>query len=180
MPSVLNPANAVTASRLLALPPFWWAIDRGYVDVAMLAALICGLLDKVDGLVAKLFDCKSEFGAILDAITDAICYGFFLVILIAYGRVPVIPAVGVLVLGAANTGLRAAYARRLGRPANFRSFAMERVVAFAAYLSGFGVLQYEVHFYYWTCVVVFGVVVLHDAKRMLVDPVPPVPAVPAS
>ena len=172
MPSVVNPANAVTASRVLTLPPFWWAVDHGYSDVAMLAALVCGLLDKADGLVAKLFDCKSEFGAILDAITDAICYGFFLVVLIAYAWVPVIPAVGVLVLGAANTGLRALYARRLGKPANYRSFAMERVVAYAAYLAGFAVLHFQVDFYYWSCVFVFGAVVLHDAKRMLIDPVP--------
>jgi hypothetical protein len=28
--SNLNPANAVTASRFLTLPPFWYAVDHGY------------------------------------------------------------------------------------------------------------------------------------------------------
>jgi phosphatidylglycerophosphate synthase len=170
--SVVNPANAVTASRLLALPPFLWAVASGYNDVAMLTALACGLLDKLDGLVAKVFDCKSEFGAILDAIMDGVCYGFFLIVLIAYGWVPAIPAVGVIALGVINGAARALYSRRLGRATNYKSYAMERVVAFAAYLSGFGTLQYEVDFFFWTCMAIMAIVVVHDAKRMLLDPVP--------
>jgi phosphatidylglycerophosphate synthase len=168
----VNPANAVTASRLLALPPFLWAIDHGYQDVAMLAALACGLLDKLDGLVAKIFKCQSEFGGILDAAMDAICYGFFVVVLVAYGWVPALPAVLIIGLGVANTVFRGLYTRRVGRAINYKSYAMERVVAFAAYLSGFGVLQYQVEYFYWTCVIIMAVVVAHDAKRMLIDPVP--------
>ncbi len=170
--SIVNPANAVSVSRLLALPPFLWAVAHGYKDVAMLTALACGLLDKLDGLVAKVFDCKSEFGGILDAVMDGICYGFFLSVLVAYGWVPAIPAIGVIVLGAVNTVARAAYTRRLGRATNYKSFAMERVVAFAAYLAGFGTLQYEVDYFFWTALAVMGVVVIHDLKRMLIDPVP--------
>jgi len=170
--SIVNPANAVTASRFLTLPPFFWAVHHGYNDVAMLTALACGLLDKLDGLVAKLFDCKTEFGSMFDAVADAVCYGFFLVVLAALGWVPLIPTIGVIGLGVLNTGLRAAYARRLGRATNFRSFAMERVVAFAAYLSGFAVLRYEVDFFFWTCLAVMAVVVAHDGKRMLIDPLP--------
>ncbi|HTM23315.1 MAG TPA: CDP-alcohol phosphatidyltransferase family protein [Kofleriaceae bacterium] len=168
----MNPANAVSVSRLLALPPFLWAVAHGWQDVAMLAALACGLLDKLDGLVAKIFKCQSEFGGILDAVMDAICYGFFLVVLIYFGWVPAIPAIGVIALGVINTAVRAGYARRLGRATNYKSYAMERVVAFAAYLSGFGTLQYEVDFFFWTCMAVMAVVVVHDAKRMLIDPVP--------
>ena len=65
-----NPANAVTASRFLTLPPFFWAVDHGYHQWATLFMLICGLLDKADGAVAKLFDCRSAFGELFDAITD--------------------------------------------------------------------------------------------------------------
>mgnify|MGYP006143813093 CR=1 FL=1 len=36
MASNLNPANAVTASRFLTLPPCLWAIDRGYYQIATL------------------------------------------------------------------------------------------------------------------------------------------------
>jgi phosphatidylglycerophosphate synthase len=171
--SVVNPANAVTASRFLTLPPFLYFVDRGLPQWGMLMVLVCGLLDKLDGLVAKLFDCKSDFGAFFDAITDAVCYGFMVAVLAAYGWVPWPPVVVFLALGGANSVFRAVYVRRAGRPVNYRSFAMERVVAFAAYLGGFGVAGYQVDFYYYACAAVTAVVVAHDAKRMLLDPVSP-------
>src|SRR5215510_13167756 len=86
--SPYNPANAVTASRFLTLPPFVWAVHHGYHQLATLFILICGLLDKLDGLVAKVFDCRSQFGEIFDAITDGICYGFALLLVAWYGWAP--------------------------------------------------------------------------------------------
>ena len=74
--SPFNPANAVTASRFLCLPPFAWAVDSGHHQWATLIILVCGLLDKLDGLAARIFDCRSPFGELFDAITDGICYGF--------------------------------------------------------------------------------------------------------
>ena len=41
--SPFNPANAVTASRFLTLPPLVWAVDHGYRQWATLLILICGL-----------------------------------------------------------------------------------------------------------------------------------------
>ena len=168
----LNPANAVTASRFLLLPPFLWAVDSGYHQWATLFVLICGLLDKVDGLVAKIFNCRSVFGELFDAITDGICYGFCLIILAAYGWVPVIPVIAMITLGLANSGLRMIYAKRAGRATNYKSYAMERLVAYTAYLIGFGTGQFEVDFYFWLYPPLMIVVVLHDAKRMLIDAVP--------
>ena len=63
-------------------------------------------------------------------------------------------------------------ATRAGRATNYRSYAMERVVALAAYLSGFGASGFEPGYYAWACFVLMTVVVIHDAKRMLIDPVP--------
>src|ERR1043166_6928603 len=83
--SRLNPANAVTASRFLTLPLLWWAVAHGYHQYATLFILICGVLDKLDGLVARIFDCRSAFGELFDAITDGVCYGFGLVLVAAYG-----------------------------------------------------------------------------------------------
>src|SRR5262245_39288378 len=91
-----NPANAVTASRFLTLPPLYWAVDHGYRQWATIFIIICGLLDKLDGLVAKLFDCRSAFGEVFDAITDGICYGFGLILVAAYGWAPVIPVIVVI------------------------------------------------------------------------------------
>ena len=172
MSSLLNPANAVTASRFLTLAPFWYSVDRGYAQWALLFALICGLLDKVDGFVAKVFHCKSDFGSLFDAIADAVCYTVFLVILVAYAWVPWIPVAVILALGAANTLFRGLYARRVGRAINYRSIAMERIVAYTAYLAGIGVAKIEVTYFYYGCALMMFVVVVHDAKRMLLDPVP--------
>jgi len=168
----LNPANAVTASRFLTLPLFVWAVDRGYPQWATLFILMCGIFDKLDGLVARLFDCRSAFGELFDSITDAICYGFAIIILTAYGWVPIVPALAVLALGAANTLLRLAYARRVGHAVNYKSYAMERVVGFIAFMIGFATGRMAVDYYYWGFVPIFAVVVLHDARRMLRDAVP--------
>lgn len=170
--SPFNPANAVTASRFLTLPPFVWAVHHGYHQWATLFILVCGLLDKVDGLVARIFDCRSPFGEVFDAITDGVCYGFCLIIVAAYGWAPVIPVILVLLLGLTNTALRFVYAKRAGRTVNYKSYAMERIVAYTGYLIGFATADFEVDFYFWLFPPMQAVILLHDAKRMLFDAVP--------
>jgi phosphatidylglycerophosphate synthase len=167
-----NPANAVTASRFLCLPPFVWAVHSGYHQWATIIILICGLLDKLDGLVAKIFDCRSPFGEMFDAITDGICYGFCLLVVAWYGWAPVIPVAAILLLGLANTGMRGIYAKRAGRTVNYKSYAMERVVAYTGYLIGFATGGMEVTFFFWAYVPLMSLIIIHDAKRMLVDAVP--------
>jgi phosphatidylglycerophosphate synthase len=171
--SPFNPANAVTASRFITLPFFYIAVDNGYHQWATLWILICGLLDKVDGFVAKVFDCRSAFGEVFDAITDGICYGFALILVAAYGWAPVWAVASVIVLGTANTALRFVYGKRAGRVVNYKSYAMERVVAYTGYLVGFATGGMEVEYFYFIFVPLQLVIVLHDAKRMLIDPVPP-------
>lgn len=167
-----NPANAVTASRFLCLPPFVWAVHNGYHQWATIVILICGLLDKLDGLVAKIFDCRSPFGEMFDAITDGICYGFCLLVVAWYGWAPAIPVAAILLLGLANTAMRGIYAKRAGRTVNYKSYAMERIVAYTGYLIGFATGGMEVSFFFWMYVPLMSIIVLHDAKRMLVDAVP--------
>jgi phosphatidylglycerophosphate synthase len=168
----LNPANAVTASRYLTLPPLFYAIAHGHHQWATVLVIICGLLDKVDGFAAKIFDCRSTFGELFDAITDGICYGFALVLLGIYGWAPPIAVALVIAMGLANSAMRGIYVRRVGHAANYKSYGMERVVAYTAYLVGFGTSNYEVAFYYWLFVPVMLIVLVHDAKRMLIDPIP--------
>jgi phosphatidylglycerophosphate synthase len=167
-----NPANAVTASRFLTLPPLVWAVHHGHRQWATLFIVICGLLDKLDGLVAKLFDCKSAFGELFDAITDGICYGFGLVLVAAYGWAPAVPVALVIGLGLANSAMRGLYLRRAGRATNYKSYAMERIVAYTGYLIGFATGGMEVTFYYWMFVPLMTIILMHDAKRMLIDPIP--------
>ena len=122
--SRLNPANAITASRFLTLPPFVWAVHHGYHQWATLFVLICGLLDKADGLAARIFNCRSTFGELFDAIADGICYGFCLIVLAAYGWAPAIPVAMVMLLGVGNTALRAIYVKRAGHACNYKSYAV--------------------------------------------------------
>jgi phosphatidylglycerophosphate synthase len=170
--SPFNPANAVTASRFLTLPPLYWAIDHGYHQYATLFILICGLLDKLDGLVAKVFNCRSAFGELFDAITDGICYGFGLIVVAAYGWAPWIPVAAIIFLGVSNTAMRFVYSWRAQRPMNYKSYAMERLVAYTGYLIGFATGGMEVRFFYWWFVPLMAVIVLYDTKRMLFDPIP--------
>ena len=172
--SPFNPANAVTASRFLTLPPFMWAVANGYHQWATVFILICGLLDKLDGLVAKVFNCRSVFGELFDAITDGICYGFALIVVAYYGWAPVVPVVLILVMGFANSGLRFIYSWRAKRPTNYKSYAMERIVAYTGYLIGFATGGMMVDFYYWAFVPMQAVIIAYDAKRMLIDPIPEV------
>ncbi|HWM87175.1 MAG TPA: CDP-alcohol phosphatidyltransferase family protein [Kofleriaceae bacterium] len=172
MNAYVNPANAVTASRYLTLPVFVYWLGRGDYQLATIAVIVCGVLDLFDGAVARAFKCSSGFGELLDAVTDAVCYGFFMVVLAMHDRLPWVPVAGILALGVLNTVFRAIYVKRLGRASNYRSYAMERVVALAAYLSGFGASGYEPDYYAWVCLILMAGVLAHDAKRMLVDPVP--------
>jgi phosphatidylglycerophosphate synthase len=170
--SALNPANAVTAARFLFLPPFAWAVMHGYHQWATLAMLGCGLFDKLDGLVARIFDCRSAFGELFDAITDALCYGFGLVFAAAYGWAPVVPVALIIVMGIANIGMRVAYGVRAGRATNYKSYAMERLVAYTGYLIGLATSGFEVRFFFWLFPFVMVTILAYDAKRMLVDPIP--------
>jgi phosphatidylglycerophosphate synthase len=170
--SRLNPANAVTASRFLTLPPLFWAIDNGHHQWATLFILVCGLLDKLDGLVARIFNCRSAFGELFDAITDGICYGFGLIVVAAYGWAPAIPVAAIIFLGLANSAMRFVYVKRAGKTTNYKSYAMERLVAYTGYLIGFATSGMEVTYFYWAFVPLMLAIVAYDAKRMLVDPIP--------
>ena len=144
-------------------------------SVATLFILICGLLDKLDGLAAKVFNCRSAFGELFDAIADAICYGFaprarrrLRLGAVDRGRSRSSP------LGAReHRRCACVYVKRLGRAANYKSYAMERVVAYT------GVPDRVRDRRHGGGVLLLAVRAgdgdrprLHDAKRMLVDPVP--------
>ncbi len=172
MGSYINPANAITASRFFSLPPFLYFVDNGYYQWAGIVVIACAILDLVDGKVARMCGCTSGFGELFDAIADGICYGFFMIVSAVYGLVSV-TAVGILVgLGLVNTILRGYYAKRAGRATNYRSYAMERMVGYVAFLSGYGVTGFFVDYYYWVGVVCMAIVLIHDVKRMVWDPVP--------
>lgn len=172
MNKYVNPANAITFSRFFTLPAFYYYLEQGKPQMALVMAMLCGFLDLFDGMAARKFNCSSGFGEMFDAAADGICYGVMLGILAWRGDLPWIPIVSLLGLGIINTLGRLAYAKRIGRTTNYRSWAMERVVAYTVYLVGFGTMQIQPVFFAWGCVAVMGFILLHDLKRMLIDPVP--------
>jgi phosphatidylglycerophosphate synthase len=171
MASNLNPANAITGSRFFSLPVFIWAVAEGKPQIATLAVMICAFLDLFDGMVARALKCTTPFGEVFDALADGLCYGVMMIAMVAYGWVPWMPVAVLVVLGFVTLFERAAYAKRVGRTTNYRSWAMEKMVGFASTLVGFGAAQFQVDLFYWWAVVMMVVIVVHDTKRMLVDPI---------
>ncbi len=168
----VNPANAITFSRFFTLPPFVMFMERGQIQYALLMAVLCAFLDLFDGIAARIFDCSSGFGEFFDAAADAICYGFMIGYLAWHGDLPWIPVVGIVGLGIVNSGARVLYAKRIGRTTNYRSWAMERVVGYLAYLVFFGVGGISPEFFGWAGLGLMVFILGHDLKRMLIDPVP--------
>jgi len=67
--------NAVTALALCSgLTAIRFAIDEKW-ELAVLMVLIAGMLDGIDGKIARMMRGESRFGAELDSLSDAISFG---------------------------------------------------------------------------------------------------------
>lgn len=67
--------NAITAAALCAgLTGVRFAINENW-EKAALAVLLAGLLDGIDGRIARLLKAQSRFGAELDSLSDALSFG---------------------------------------------------------------------------------------------------------
>lgn len=172
MSDVVNPANALTASRYLTIPVFYYCMTQGWIQLAALTMIVCAAIDLFDGAVARAFNCTSGFGELFDAVTDGICYAFFLIVGTAFSHISWTPIVIILGLGGLNSLFRGIYAKRAGRATNYRSFAMERCVAFVAYTGGAIVTDFHASYFVWVAAFWMLVIMAHDTKRMLFDPVP--------
>ncbi|HYP14518.1 MAG TPA: CDP-alcohol phosphatidyltransferase family protein [Bryobacteraceae bacterium] len=82
MPSLLNAANLLSLSRLVAVPWLVKTVLSGECALAMVLCLAAGATDFADGFVARKFGLESQLGAYLDPIADKsmlvslyICFG---------------------------------------------------------------------------------------------------------
>lgn len=67
--------NAVTAMALCTgLSGVWFAMQERW-DAAVAAVVIAGILDALDGRIARLLKGESRFGAELDSLSDVISFG---------------------------------------------------------------------------------------------------------
>ena len=125
--SIVNPANAITAIRLVTTPFFVWAcLDLDHrVWVAIGTYLGGSFIDLFDGMVARKMNCVTNFGANFDAIVDALFYTAAFIVLTAVGRLELFWIVLIFVGSFANVLVRAWYVRIEGRFVNYRSYASE-------------------------------------------------------
>ncbi len=67
--------NAVTAMALCTgLSGVWFAMQQKW-DAALIAVVVAGVLDALDGRIARLLKGESRFGAELDSLSDVIAFG---------------------------------------------------------------------------------------------------------
>jgi cardiolipin synthase (CMP-forming) len=66
----LNLPNSISLGRLLLVPVAAWLIIDGRFGVAFWILLAAGASDALDGFVAKRFDRRTRFGAVLDPAAD--------------------------------------------------------------------------------------------------------------
>nr|WP_281494699.1 phosphatidylcholine/phosphatidylserine synthase [Qipengyuania sp. S6317L1] len=67
--------NAITAAALCSgLTAIRFAIDENW-SFAVLAIFVAGILDGLDGRIARLLNAQSRFGAELDSLADALSFG---------------------------------------------------------------------------------------------------------
>jgi Phosphatidylglycerophosphate synthase len=65
-----NVPNALSAYRILALPFISYALLTADKDLFILLLSINLISDILDGLIARLFNLQTEFGAKLDSVAD--------------------------------------------------------------------------------------------------------------
>lgn len=68
----MNVPNAISLSRLLAVPVTVWLILSGQLLAAFWLFVAAGISDAVDGFIAKHFHRETEFGKFLDPIADKV------------------------------------------------------------------------------------------------------------
>ena len=92
-PPVLNPANGLTALRIVLIPVFVaLTIASGLVDpglrlAACITFCVASLTDFVDGWIARSYGLVTSFGKVADPIADKALTGSALLLLSWYGKV---------------------------------------------------------------------------------------------
>jgi CDP-diacylglycerol--glycerol-3-phosphate 3-phosphatidyltransferase len=92
--SLYNPANILTAVRLLLVPVFAilvvvsGMVSPGWRIAACLVFCLASATDFVDGWIARRFQLVTSFGKVADPIADKALTGTALVLLSAYDQLP--------------------------------------------------------------------------------------------
>ena len=122
--SLYNPANLLTAARIVLVPVFLGLVvisdmtSAGWRIAACLAFCVASATDFVDGWIARRFQLVTSFGKVADPIADKALTGTALVGLSVLGELPWWVTVLVLVREWGVTALRLAVIRHGVLPAS--------------------------------------------------------------
>jgi cardiolipin synthase len=81
--------NIITGLRLLAVPPVAVLLWLGEYKVALVVFALAGVSDGVDGYLARRFNWKSHWGAIMDPLADKLLLVTTAAVLTLKGLLPV-------------------------------------------------------------------------------------------
>ncbi|HYC53398.1 MAG TPA: CDP-alcohol phosphatidyltransferase family protein [Candidatus Binatia bacterium] len=68
--ALLNIPNALTLARILAVPLFLSLLVEEQYSAACLVYMLAGITDAVDGMIARMWDMRTELGAHMDPLAD--------------------------------------------------------------------------------------------------------------
>lgn len=104
-----NPPNLLTVSRILLIPVL---VGLFYVEGAWAQWLACAVFvlaattDFVDGYMARSWKMQSHFGRWLDPVADKMLVGATVLMLVGFGRAPLLPSLVIILREIMVSGLR--------------------------------------------------------------------------
>ncbi|HEX5079959.1 MAG TPA: CDP-diacylglycerol--glycerol-3-phosphate 3-phosphatidyltransferase [Geminicoccaceae bacterium] len=117
---LINTPNLLTASRIVAIPAMVGAfyIPGDFGKWATCAIFtIAAITDYFDGYLARSWSMQSPLGRMLDPIADKLLVGAAILMLVHFGRSPILPALVILCREILVSGLREFLAEvRIGMP----------------------------------------------------------------
>ena len=85
---MLNIPNILTLARILAVPLFLSLLVEGENNAALSIFIIAGITDAVDGMIARMWNLRTELGAHMDPLADKLLVVSSFIALGIMGLVP--------------------------------------------------------------------------------------------
>ena len=85
---VLSIPNIITLIRIVIIPVFVTALVYKRYDYALALFIVAGISDALDGLLARITNQKTQFGAFLDPLADKFLLTVSFILFSVYGWIP--------------------------------------------------------------------------------------------
>ena len=168
---IVNPANALTFTRILVLPLALWAFYTHNIYLGTGVITYSGVVDAIDGKVARFFNCSSTFGEFLDAVSDALLFLTCMLGGAYFGYAPWGLVLVFMALGGINALGRVIFVKRTGDVTNFQSFASEVLGGVTFWVLAALYLDYYVDIAIKGLILFTIIILIHDYYRILTYPV---------